>query len=403
MTFKAEDIMDKAKKMQDEIVEHRRYLHQIPELGLELPKTRKYIIEKLREMNIEPIELGDGIVANIGDPSKGKTLMLRADIDALPIKEELDLEFKSTNENMHACGHDIHGSTLLGTAKLLKEMEEEIPGNVKLMFQPGEETLSGAKKMIDNGLLENPKVDAAMMIHVFTGVNTETGNIMIPRVDACSMAPDEFHINIQGKGGHGGMPQEAVDPLNIAAHTHIALQELVSREIKPGEKALCVVGHMSGGQASNVVPDTAKLVGCIRTMNSDTREFMKGRLVEISEGTAKTFRGTTTVEYTLECPSAMNDKEMRDLGIDLAKELVGEDKVIPFGDVMPDDMINGSEDFGYISEKVPTFVAMVSGGDARDGYEYVHHHPKTKFDESKFHVSTAFYSYYALKWLENNK
>lgn len=310
MTFKAEDIMDKARKLQDEIVENRRYLHQIPELGLELPKTRKYIMEKLREMDIEPIELGDGIVANIGDPSKGKTFMLRADIDALPIKEELDLEFKSTNENMHACGHDIHASTLLATAKLLKEMEDEIPGNVKLMFQPGEETLSGAKKMIENGLLENPKVDAAMMIHVFTGVNAEAGKIMIPRVDACSMAPDEFHINIQGKGGHGGLPHETVDPLNIAAHTHIALQELVSREIKPGEKALCVVGSMSGGQASNVVPDTAKLIGCIRTMNNDTREFMKGRLVEISESTAKTFRGATNVEYTLECPSAM-----RDLGI----------------------------------------------------------------------------------------
>lgn len=402
MVINSKDVLDRAFKLQDEIVRNRRYLHQIPEVHTDLPKTRKFVIDKLKEMDLEPYELGDGIVVNIGNKDIGKTILLRADMDALPIEEELDLGFKSKNKAMHACGHDIHTSSLLAAAKMLKEKEASIPGNIKLMFQPGEETLTGAKQMIEAGVLKNPKVDAAMMIHVFTGLEVKPGTILIPKAGPASMAPDEFYINIQGKGGHGAMPQESVDPLNIAAHTHIALQELISREIKPSEKALCVVGKMSGGEASNVVPDKAQLIGCIRTMNEDTREFMKKRLIEISEYTAKTFRGEATVEYTLECPSVINDEKMRRLGIEYAKDLLGEENVESLGIVMDDDMLNGSEDFAFLSERIPSFMCMLSMGDSREGYKYFHHHPKTEFDESMFYRGTAYYVYYALKWLEEN-
>ena len=394
-------IMEMAEQLQEKLVENRRHLHSNPELFMELPMTVKFVQERLAELGIESQNVGGGVVANIGDPTKGKTILLRADMDALPIQEETGLPFSAQGKAMHACGHDVHTSLLLGAAEILKSMENEIPGNVKLMFQPGEEVLSGAKEMVEEGVLENPQVHGAMMIHVFSGLEIEAGKVLVPKEGAASMAPDEFHINIQGKGGHGAMPHTAVDPLNIAAHTHIALQEMISREIKPGEKALCVVGHMSGGDAGNVVPDKAKLIGVIRTMNPGTREFLKDRLVQISKGVASTFRGEAEVQYTIQCPSVINDPVMRQKGIDYAKELLGEGNVLPLDGYMDDGMLSGSEDFSFVSERVPSFMSIMSMGSTEDGYIYSHHHPKTDFDEKMFFRGAAYYAYYALRWLQD--
>jgi len=393
-------IMEMAEKLQGKIVENRRHLHGNPELFMELPMTVKFVQEKLAELGIDSQNVGGGVVANIGNPEKGKTILLRADMDALPIEEETGLPFSAQGKAMHACGHDVHTSLLLGTAEILKSMEDEIPGNVKLMFQPGEEVLSGAKAMVQEGVLENPQVHGAMMIHVFSGLDIEPGKVLVPKEGAASMAPDEFHINIQGKGGHGAMPHTAVDPLNIAAHTHIALQEMISREIKPGEKALCVVGHMSGGDAGNVVPDKAKLIGVIRTMNPETREFLKDRLVQISKGVASTFRGEADVQYTIQCPSVINDPTMRQKGIEYAKELFGDENVLPLDGYMDDGMLSGSEDFSFVSERVPSFMSIMSMGSTEDGYTYSHHHPKTDFDEKMFYRGAAYYAYYAVRWLQ---
>ncbi|MGM0396981.1 MAG: M20 metallopeptidase family protein [Bacillota bacterium] len=396
----AKKILRMAEELQGKLVENRRHLHSNPELFMELPKTVQFVQEKLAELGIESQKIGGGVVANIGDPSKGRTILLRGDMDALPIVEETGLSFSAEGKAMHACGHDVHTSLLLGAAEILKSMENEINGNVKLMFQPGEEVLSGAKAMVGEGILENPKVDGAMMIHVFSGLDIEPGKVLIPKEGAASMAPDEFHINIQGKGGHGAMPHTAVDPLNIAAHTHIALQEMISREIRPGEKALCVIGHMSGGDAGNVVPDTAKIIGVIRTMDPETREFLKKRLVEISKGIASTFRGEAEVEYTIQCPSVINDPAMRQKGIDIASEIFGEEDVLPLDGYMDEGMLSGSEDFSFVSEKVPSFMSIMSMGNAADGYTYSHHHPKTDFDESMFYRGAAYYAFYAMKWLQ---
>lgn len=398
----SEEILRKSKELQDEIVKNRRILHEKPELHTELIGTRKFIREELEKLGCEVLNVGDGLVTNIGDSKKGKTILLRADMDALPIEEDTDLDFISTNGAMHACGHDIHASTLLAAAKILKEKENDIKGNVKLMFQAAEETLIGARDMIADGLLENPKVDAAIMIHVFTGYPIEAGLLMIPEEGSVSMAPDEFHINIQGKGGHGATPEKCVDPLNIAAHTHIALQEILSREISASEKGICVVGQMSGGSASNVVADRAKLIGCIRTTSPSLRTFMKKRLVEISEGVARTFRGEAKVEYTLECPSIQSDLEVRNSGIKYGEELFGLENVRPLDEIMEDGILSGSEDFAYVSEKVASAMFIMTMGNSKEGYEYIHHHPKTLFDESKMYRATAFYSYYAMRWLEEN-
>jgi hippurate hydrolase len=401
MTLEKE-LLERASKLQNEIVDNRRELHRNPELGMKLPNTVDFVQKKLLEMGISSSVVGGGVVANIGNPKKGKTILLRGDMDALPIKEETGLAFASENEAMHACGHDVHTSTLLGAAKLLKGMEGELKGNVKLMFQAGEEVLTGAKTMIEEGVLEDPKVDSAMMIHVFSGIEAEHGKLLVPREGAASMAPDQFHIYIKGKGGHGAMPHTAVDPLNIAAQTHLALSELVSREIKPGEKALCVIGQMSGGLAANVIPDTATISGVIRTMDPKTREFMKNRLVEIAKGTAAVFRGSAEVEYTIQCPSVINDKAMRDQAISFGKELFGEAGVLQLDPYMDDGMLSGSEDFGFISERVPSFMAILSMGSPSNGYPFSHHHPKTDFDEDQFFKGAAYYAYFAKRWLEEN-
>ena len=384
------EILSYAKELQDEIVQIRRGLHKIPEVHTELPMTKKFIKNELEKIGCEVIEIGGGLVTNIGDSKKGKTILLRGDIDALPIKEEVDLDFKSTNDNMHACGHDIHGSSLIGAAKILKKYEKDLNGNVKLMFQPAEETLVGAENMIKDGLLENPKVDAAIGIHVFSGFPIEPGILMIPVEGPASMSPDEFHINIKGEGGHGAMPHQCIDPLNIAAHTHIALQELVAREVNPAKKGICVVGQMNGGTASNVVADTAKLIGCLRTTDPDIRKLMKQRLIEISEGTARTFRGSAEVEYTLECPSMINNGKLRSFGINLGEELFGSKNVMDLETIMEDGILNGSEDFAYVTEKIPSSYFIFTMGDSREGYKYPHHNPKVKFDESAFYKVSAF-------------
>lgn len=212
-------------------------------------------------------------------------------MDALPIQETSDLPFKSLTGNMHACGHDIHTSILLGAAKLLKDHEDEINGQVKLMFQPAEETLRGAKTMIDAGLLENPKVDAALMIHVASGMPLPSGAIMVVGENMRSAAADWFKITVQGKGGHGAMPNLGVDPLNISTHIFLALQNINSREVPPGEPTIVTVGSFHGGSVANVIPDTATLEGTIRTLDAENRSLVKERVRSIAEKTAEVFCG----------------------------------------------------------------------------------------------------------------
>ncbi|MCL1796584.1 MAG: M20 family metallopeptidase, partial [Clostridia bacterium] len=283
-------MLEQAMIIREEMVQHRRAIHRNAEIRFDLPLTRAYVLETLTGMGYSPREVGGGIVAVAGDGSTRKTFLLRADMDALPIREENDLPFRSQTGFMHACGHDLHTAMLLGAARLLKACEHTLKGRVKLMFQPAEEVMGGAIRMIDEGLLADPPVDAAMMIHVLPALPAPAGTAIFsgghPNYSAC----DWFEISIQGKGGHGAMPDKTVDPLNVAAHTHIALQAVVAREVGPQTPIVVTVGEMHGGTVSNVIPDTATLRGTIRTFDESARAFAKERVRQIAQGVAETFR-----------------------------------------------------------------------------------------------------------------
>ena len=292
------NILKEANALQEVIVRDRRYFHKNAEIGHDLPITTEYVLKRLREMGYEPELITDSaIVALVGGKKPGKTFLIRADMDALPIVEENDLEYKSQTKNMHACGHDTHTAMLLGAAKILKDHEDEIEGTVKLMFQPAEEQLSGAKSMIEAGVLENPKVDAATMIHIFSGLPVPAGTLIIPKGGYVSSSGDMFHIDVNGKGGHGAMPQDSVDPLNVISHIHTALQEIIARELSPSSTAVITIGQLHGGNAANIIPDTAFMEGTIRAFDNDERVFMKKRVVEVANSIAAAFRATANVEY----------------------------------------------------------------------------------------------------------
>lgn len=396
-------IREEALDIQDELVVHRRHFHENPEIDMDLAETQKYVMDRLKEMGYEPEICGkSGVVALVGGKKPGKVFLIRGDMDALPIKEEADIPYASKNDYMHACGHDMHTTMMLGAAKILKSMESEIEGTVKLMFQPAEETLKGAKAMIEDGLLENPKVDAGMMIHVVSGSPLPAGTLIAPREGIASSASDWFKIEIQGKGGHGAVPNETVDPINIAAHTHISLQAINSRELPTASKVALTVGKLVSGETSNVIPDRAVLEGTIRTFNKADREFIPKRIEEISSGVAKTFRGEAKTKIREGCPSVINDGELIKFAEESVEEIFKE-KLIHFEDLGTDGTIGGSEDFGYLSERIPTLMLFFGAGNSEEGHIYPTHHPKVTFDESVLHKGAASYAYMAMNWLRKNK
>jgi hippurate hydrolase len=400
------NLIEEAKALQEILEEYRRYLHQIPEIGMELPKTVDFVKSKLIEFGYEPQEIcQSGIVALAGGKKPGKTFLLRADMDALPIKEDTDLPFKSQSEYMHACGHDFHTSMLLGAAYLLKKHENEINGTVKLMFQPGEEIMAGAKMMVESGVLENPKVDAAGMIHVRPGVGLLPGTAIVTEALEGAAALDWFTINIQGKGGHGAMPETTVDPINVASHIHTALQEINSREVHPSEFVVLTIGYMQGGSAANVIPDKAIMSGTIRSYKKEVRELVKRRLVQISEAIAVAFRAKAEVVYSTQCPSVYNDPQLISQINDYLFKLMGEERFFNASKnpALRLERMSGSEDFSFVSEKVPSILLRLATGRSEDGYNYPQHHPKALFDEEALQYGAAIYAGVAMEWLNNQQ
>lgn len=398
------NLFDETKIYEEDLISARRYFHRNPELHTDLPLTTKYVMDKLTEFGYEPKEIcASGIVALAGGKKPGKTFLIRGDMDALPIKEETDLEFKSDTDNMHACGHDMHTAMMLGAARLLKNHEDEIEGTVKLMFQPGEETLSGAKLMLEAGVLENPSVDKAMMIHVASGFPIKSGAVVFLDKGPVTANVDIFEIKIQGKGGHGATPDTAIDPLNVMSHIHIALAEINSREVVAGEVAVLTIGEMHGGNAPNIIPDTSIMRGTIRTYNKDVRALMNKRLEEIAKGIATAFRCTATVE-SKGCPFVENDKELFEDTIRYTTELLGQEYVADMEKMTGKGMkLSGSEDFGFVSEHVPTLMLGLSASVFKDGVAYPQHHPRVVFDESALRVGASVYANTAMMWLKEHK
>jgi amidohydrolase len=391
-TFAAE-----ALSLQEELLKHRRFIHEHAELDMELPVTSTYVRRELEALGYSPEDCGpSGIVATVGRPG-GKVILLRADMDALPVGEESDLAFRSVTGRAHACGHDLHTAMLLGAARLLKQREAELGGMVKLMFQPGEETAHGAPAMIKAGLLEKPKVDAAFMIHVFSGIPIKQGTFIVSKDEFIAAACDTFDIEIQGKGGHGAMPSYAIDPLNIAAHTHLALQTINSREVGAGDPVALTLGYIHGGSAPNVIPDKVNMGGSVRTFDPRTRDLIQKRLEEIAQGQARSLRGDAKVDYRRGAPAFRSSVALsQELRTSLAG-IFGEGSVIA---EVPGPKMMGSEDFAYISENVPSAMVALAAGEPKEGYIYPQHHPKIRFDENVLHRGAACYAGCAVEWLK---
>ena len=401
-------ILDRALELKEEIIANRRYLHAHPELGFELENTRAFVKKKLSEMGYQPLDCGGGVVAIAGS-KQGRTFLIRADMDALPIKEESGVDFAADNGRMHACGHDTHTAMLLGAAKLLKENERELQGQVKLMFQPAEEISSGARRMLEAGVMENPHVDAAMMIHSVPGMKFAPGTMVVSEPGASNPAADFFERHVFGRGCHGSMPASGIDPITAAAHIIVALEHIHARELSAGERAALTIGTVHGGNASNAIPDEVVMSGTLRTFDENVRTNIKRRMEEITEFTAKALGARAEVRFISGTPVLVNDSEMSRCTLEYLQEMLGTDMAV--SSAQADEVNNAagadkpmaSEDFANISRLVPTIMMNVTTGRPEEGYTFPLHHCKVTFDERALSYGSAAYAYTAMRWLELHK
>lgn len=397
------EILAAAQALNEEMQEKRRTLHEHPETGFDLEFTKAFVKAELEKLGINALEMGKaGLIACIGGKAPGKCILVRADMDALPMEEETDEPFKSKNPGkMHACGHDMHTAMLLGAAKILKEHEDEIEGTVKLEFQPAEEIFQGSSDMIAAGLLENPHVDAAIMLHVVAGIPVPSGCFMVPSCGGLTTTScEQYHITVTGKGGHGSAPHAAIDPITAAAQIHLALQEINSRELSPDTYGVFTTCKFTAGQTSNVIPDTAEMWGTIRTADEsgEVTSLIHKRMTEITTGLATAMRCTSDIEFFDFCPCMRIDDDLAKAGYKYMTDMMGQ-PVIP---MVPKPQ-TGSEDFAFVSLKVPTFAMYLVAGSSNDGYNFGQHNPKVRFDDSKLYLGTAAYVQLALNWLKEHK
>ena len=387
---------ERALELNEELVANRRYFHTNAEVGLHMPKAKAYVMEKLKEYGLEPKECGEGVTATLG--KGGKCLLLRADMDALPMAEESGLDFACpTGTEAHTCGHDCHAAMLLTAAKMLKEQEAELEGTIKFMFQPAEETFEGSANMIENGILENPKVDAALGYHV-AGGKMPLGIFMYNNASTMMFSSDGFKIHVKGKGSHGAYPQNSIDPINIACHIHLALQELIARESNPEHACVLTIGQLQAGSAPNIIPESAMLAGTIRTNKPEARELLVRRMKEVAEKTADVFGGSATVESLPGVPPLICDPAM-------TNEIVGymQELGVPGTTPYPGIVASASEDFAMVAEKVPSVFMYLSAGYLDDRGAAPAHHPKAQFNEGVLPQGAAWLAHCAVKWLGNHK
>ena len=390
--------MEQAIAIKDDIVEYRRTIHSNPEVGAELPKTKAYVMDKLREFGYTPEEICEsGIVTTIEGAKPGKTFLLRADMDALPMAEATSCDFKATNGAMHSCGHDMHTAMLLGAARLLKQNQDQIEGTVKLVFQPDEEGFTGAKKMIEAGVLENPKVDAAMAMHVNSGTPS---NLVVCGKGTSIGGCYRFRIVVKGTGCHGAMPETGVDPIFIAHHIYSGLQTILTREIPATKPAVITIGKFVGGDAPNIIPGEVIMEGTFRYLDKEMGEMVIGRMNVIVTSTAKTFRGEAELIELSSVPPLTNNNELADELTGYMKDIVGERGVFVYeGGGM------GSEDFASFSHEVPSLYIILGAGAKNENPEFgvPMHNEKVVFNEDILPTGAAIHAYSAITWLKNNK
>ena len=387
---------ERALALKEETIAHRRWFHTNAEVGLNMPKGQAYVLAELEKLGIEAKPCGHGVSATIG--SGGKCILLRADMDALPMKEESGLDFACpTGTEAHCCGHDFHVAMLLTAAKMLKENESELEGTVKFMFQPAEETFEGAKDMIENGILESPAPDAALAYHVTSG-KMPTGIYMFNNTGTMMFSVDGFKITVKGRGSHGAYPHAGIDPINIACHVYLALEALIAREVDPAKANVLTVGKFQAGNANNIIPESAVLEGTIRSNDKASRELLVRRMKEVAVKTAEVYGGTAEIQMLSEVPPLICDPKLTTEFSDYMKNMG-----IPGAYPYPGISASASEDFASIADRVPATFMYLSAGFLDDRGAAPAHNPKVMFNEDVCPIGASCYAHCATMWLKNNK
>ena len=387
---------ERALALKEETIAHRRWFHTNAEVGLNMPKGQAYVLSELQKLGIDAKPCGHGVIATVG--KAGKCILLRADMDALPMAEESGLDFACpTGTEAHCCGHDFHVAMLLTAAKMLKENEDALEGTVKFMFQPAEETFEGAVDMIANGILEDPKPDAALAYHVTSG-KMPVGIYMYNASGTMMFSVDGFKITVKGRGSHGAYPHAGIDPINIACHIYLALEALIAREVDPAKANVLTVGKFNAGNANNIIPETAVLEGTIRSNDKASRELLVRRMKEVAERTAAVYGGTAEITMSSEVPPLICDPK-------LTGEIVGYMGAMGIPGAMPYPGISASasEDFAAIADKVPGTFMYLSAGYLDDRGLAPAHNPKVQFNEDVCPMGASCYAHCATEWLKNNK
>ena len=390
--------MSVVKRLGEKYLQHminlRETIHMYPEDGFSEFTTSKIIIEELEKLGIKVQKnvAKTGVVGLIEGKYPGKTVLLRADMDALKIQEQADVEYKSKIDGMmHACGHDGHVAGLLGAAMILNELKDNLHGNVKLVFQPAEERDGGALPMIEEGVLENPKVDAAFAAHLWGYLNE--GEVHL-KEGPMMASPDIFNIKVIGKGGHGAVPQESIDPIVITCQIVNSLQTIVSRKINPLDPVVITCGRIQGGDCHNVIPNEVELEGTIRTFNEETRNWVPKVMEDLIRGITTSQGAAYEFKYEPKYPALINDKYMTSFAKESLKKVVGEENVF---DLKEPNM--GGEDFAYFAQKVPS--AFIFVGIANNKSEpVIHHNPYFKWDSKNVGILAQSLSQIAIDYLK---
>jgi amidohydrolase len=383
--------------MAEELTATRREFHRIPEIGFEEYETSALIAEKLRALGLEPRTGvgGTGVVALIEGAHPGRTLLLRADMDGLPIEERTGLPYSSVHPNrMHACGHDTHVTMLLAAARILLERRDEIHGCVKLVFQPAEEGLGGAAAMIEDGVLEDPHVDAAIGCHIW---NSMPVGLVGVREGPIMAASDRVNIVIEGQGGHGAMPHVCADAIVAAAQVITTLQTIVSRRVAPLEAGVVTIGTIHGGHASNIIADRVEMEGTVRSFDEDLWRQMPGHIEQVVTGVCAAMGVRGTVEYRRGVPTTTNDPAMTALVREAAMEALGAERV-----VLPEQS-TGGEDMSLFLRAAPGCFFFVGSQNPAKGADKPHHHPEFEVDEDALPNGVKVLVASALRYLASSR
>lgn len=366
------NISEEVASLFDETVKNRRFFHQYPELGFQEFNTSDFIYKYLSELGYNVSRIAKtGIVALLKNDINLKTLAIRADIDCLPLQELNNVDYCSKNKGkMHACGHDGHISIALSLAKLLSKNKEKINGNVKFIFQPAEESPGGAIPMINEGVLENPKVDAIIGLHLWN--SNEIGEVIVKEGPLMASA-DDFSITVIGKGGHGAIPQQTIDSIVVMAHIVTALQTIVSRNINPLDSAVLTIGKIEGGSSFNIIAESTKVIGTVRAFSYEVRDSIKERIEQVVKNITSAFGATYEFSYNKLYAPTINNKEI--------SELVKKSALSVVNNINEKDMTMGSEDMSFFLEKVPGCYFFVGSANKEKGLDKPHHSPYFDFDE----------------------